>query len=153
MTPALQHLAQVNVGRIAAPLDSETMYGFTSRLDEINALADGWPGFVWRLQGEGDSATDLRPFEDDSILVNLSVWESVNALRDYVYRSDHVKVLRERRQYFLPMKEAFTALWWVPAGHLPGTDEAWQRLLHLREHGPTPHAFTFGQPFGPVTPG
>ncbi|GHF49818.1 heme-degrading monooxygenase HmoA [Deinococcus metalli] len=152
MLPAPWHLAQVNIGRIAAPLDSDTMHGFTSRLDEINALADGWPGFVWRLQGEEDSATDLRPFEDDTLLVNMSVWESLDALRDYVYRSDHVAVLRERRQYFLPMKEAFTALWWVPAGHLPTTDEAWQRLLHLREHGPTAHAFTFRQPFGPLTP-
>ncbi|THF84882.1 DUF3291 domain-containing protein [Deinococcus sp. KSM4-11] len=153
MTAAGMHLAQVNIGRLVAPLDSEQLHGFTSRLDEINALADGWPGFVWRLQGDGDSATDLRPFKDDTILVNMSVWGDVEALRDYVYRSDHLQLLRERRQYFQHMREAFTALWWVPAGHRPTTTEAWERLMHLRRHGPTTHAFTFGQTFGPVTPG
>lgn len=141
------HLAQVNIGRILAPLDSATMHGFTSRLDEINSLADGWPGFVWRLQGEGDSATDLRPFEDDTILVNMSVWEGLEALRDYVYRSDHLALLRARKQWFESMTEAFTALWWVPAGHIPTTAEAWERVMHLRAHGPTPRAFTFGRPF------
>ena len=143
------HLAQVNIGRIVAPLDSETMHGFASRLDEINALADGWPGFVWRLQGEGDSATDLRPFEDDTLLVNMSVWESFEALRDYVYRSDHLTLLRARKQWFEPLKEAFTALWWVPAGHIPTTAEAWARITHLRAHGPSELAFTFARPCAP----
>ncbi|WP_309571349.1 DUF3291 domain-containing protein [Deinococcus sp.] len=152
MTTAPMHLAQVNIGRLTAPLDTEQLYGFTSRLDEINALADGWPGFVWRLQGEGDDATDLRPFEDDTILVNMSVWEGLEGLHDYVYRSDHLQLLRERRQYFQHMQEAFTALWWVPTGHIPTTAEAWERLQHLRAHGPTAQAFTFGQAFDPVTP-
>lgn len=141
------HLAQVNIGRLTAPLGSAQLHGFTSRLDEINALADRTPGFVWRLQGDGDSATDLRPFEDDSILVNMSVWEGLEPLRDYVYRSDHLQLLRERRQYFQHMTEAFTALWWIPAGHIPTTTEAWERLVHLRAHGPTAQAFTFGKAF------
>lgn len=141
------HLAQVNIGRLTAPLDSAQLHGFTSRLDEINALADRTPGFVWRLQGDGDSATDLRPFEDDSILVNMSVWEGLEPLRDYVYRSTHLQLLRERKQYFQHMTEAFTALWWIPVGHIPTTTEAWERLTHLRAHGPTPQAFTFGRAF------
>ncbi len=125
------------------------MRGFASRLDEINALADGWPGFVWRLQGEEGNATDLRPFEDDSILVNMSLWQDLSALRDYVYRSAHLDLLRQRKQWFESMREVITALWWVPAGHVPDTREAWARLTHLRAHGPGPHAFSFARPYPP----
>ena len=144
------HLAQVNIARMLGPIDSTVMAGFVARLDDINALADGWPGFVWRLQGEGNNATDLRPFEDNMLIVNLSVWESLQALKDYVYKSDHVNIFRRRKEWFEPMKEMHMALWWVSQGHIPTVQEAKERLEHLRTHGPTLHAFTFAKPFEPI---
>ena len=144
------HLAQVNIGRLKAPIDTPETAGFADALDEVNALADGWPGFVWRLQTEEGNATALRPFgDDDSILVNLSVWTSIEALADYVYRSEHTAYLRRRREWFGRMDAPITTMWWVPAGHRPTVAEAVQRLAHLTAHGSTPHAFTFRQPFAP----
>ena len=143
----IMQLAQVNIARMLGPIDSEVMAGFVARLDDINALADGWPGFVWRLQGEGNNATDLRPFDDDRLIVNLSLWEGLQTLKDYVYKSDHVNVFRRRKEWFEAMKEMHMALWWVPVGHIPTVQEAKERLEHLRTHGPTPQAFTFAKPF------
>jgi hypothetical protein len=140
-------LAQVNIGRVRAPIDSPELAGFVSRLAAINALADSAPGFVWRLQTEDGDATAYRPYDDDRILVNLSVWESLETLSQFVYRSPHAEVMRQRREWFERMTEAFLALWWVPAGHRPTIAEAKERLAHLREHGATAHAFTFRQPF------
>jgi Domain of unknown function (DUF3291) len=140
-------LAQVNIGRILAPLDSPVMDGFVSQLDAINALADAAPGFVWRLQTEDGDATAIRPYDDDWILVNMSVWESPEALHAYVYRSGHADVLRRRREWFARMTDTYVALWWVPAGHRPSVAEAVERLEMLRTRGPTPDAFTFRQLF------
>ncbi len=138
------HIAQINIARMMAPLDSEVMAGFVNRLDEINAIADGAPGFVWRLQTDEGNATYLRPFDDDKIIVNMSVWESVEALKDYVYKSAHKELLRQRREWFEEhVTGAFMAMWWVPEGHIPGMDEAKKRLKHLEEHGPSQFAFTF----------
>jgi hypothetical protein len=130
-----------------APIDSPVMADFVAQLDAINALADRSPGFIWRLVGDGNDATSLRPFDDDFIIVNMSVWNSLDALEGYVYRSDHARVMRDRRRWFEKMGEAYTVLWWVPAGHRPSVAEARARLMHLREHGATPHAFTFKQPY------
>ena len=143
------HLAEVNVGRMKTPLDDPAMADFVARLDEINALADAHDGFVWRLQTPEGNATYLRPYDDDRILFNLSVWESVETLKEYVYRTAHNELLRDRRKWFEHMSEMYLAMWWVPAGHIPTVDEAKQRLEHLREHGPTPHAFNFKQVFEP----
>ncbi|GAA2085925.1 DUF3291 domain-containing protein [Kitasatospora saccharophila] len=139
------HLAQVNVGRTVAALDSPELAGFVGQLAEINALAERSPGFVWRMVDEaGADATGLRPDRDDDLLqVNCSVWESVEALRAYVYRSDHLRVLARRREWFHRPTEAHQAMWWVPAGHRPTLDEAMSRLATLRTHGPGPDAFTF----------
>jgi hypothetical protein len=114
----------------------------------VNAVADAAPGFVWRLQTEDGNATAIRAFEQDAegadggILINMSVWESVEALGAYVYGPAHIAVLRRRRQWFEPMKEAYTALWWIPRGHTPTVHEAEERVKHLRAHGPTAYAFT-----------
>jgi hypothetical protein len=137
------HLAQVNIARMKAPIDDPVMAGFVERLDEVNALADQSPGFVWRLQGGTGNATYLRPFDDDRIIVNMSVWESVDHLRAYVYRAGHREVLQRRQEWFEKMDRPFLAMWWVPAGHRPSIDEAKKRLLHLERMGPTPFAFTF----------
>ena len=143
------HLAQVNIAQMRAPLDTPPMAGFVARLAEINTLADGRPGFVWRFQSEAGDATYLRPYDDDRILFNLSVWETPAALKDFAYRGAHAEVFRQRAQWFEQMAEAWTALWWIPAGHTPTVDEAKQRLDHLRTHGATAHAFTFRELFPP----
>jgi heme-degrading monooxygenase HmoA len=137
------HIAQVNIARMKAPLESPEMAGFVARLEEINALADSSPGFVWRLQTPEGNATYLRPYDDDRILFNLSVWESVEALKHYAYRTAHAELLRDRRNWFEQFQGVFLAMWWVPAGHTPGIDEAKQRLAHLEVHGPSQYAFTF----------
>jgi len=136
-------LAQVNVARMRAPLDDPIMKGFVDRLAELNALADASEGFVWRLQTDGGDATYLRPFEHDQrLIINMSVWESVDALKRYVYRSDHASAFKLRHEWFEPIQN-FLALWWVPAGHRPSVDEGAQRLAHLAAHGPSQFAFTF----------
>lgn len=143
------HLAQLNIARAKAPLEDPLMAGFVGRLDEINALADASDGFVWRLQEDGGNATDVRPFEDERIIVNMSVWRDLDALRAYVYRSAHAELMRARRQWFEHMQEAYAVLWWVPAGHVPSVEEAKARLEALRANGPSPAAFTFQQTFPP----
>lgn len=148
-------VAQVNVGRLAAPLDSERLADFVANLDPVNAVADSAPGFVWRLQTEEGNATALRVFEreaegaDGGVLVNMSVWESVETLAAYVYGDAHRAVLRRRREWFELMREAYTTLWWIPRGHIPTPGEAEDRIRHLRAHGPTPHAFTLRLHFPP----
>jgi len=141
------HLAQLNIALLTEPLDSPRLAGFVAALDEINALADAAPGFVWRLQTEDGDATAIRVFDDDRLIVNMSLWASVEVLADYAYRSDHVRVLRRRKEWFESLEEAYQVLWWVPAGELPSVAEAERRLVHLREHGPSEHAFTFRTPF------
>jgi Domain of unknown function (DUF3291) len=136
-------LAQVNVARARFPVDSAQMADFMALLDPINALADGTEGFVWRLQTEAGDATALRPFDDDRIMINMSVWESFAALRSFVYLSRHLEVMRRRREWFERMAEAYLALWWIPAGQLPTIADARARLDILRERGPSPAAFTF----------
>jgi hypothetical protein len=140
-------LAQVNVARLVAPMDDPRTRGFAEALEPVNALAEASPGFVWRLQDEGGDATAIQVFDDPMIIVNLSVWESLESLGAFVYRSGHADYLRRRREWFHKMDEAYTTLWWVPAGHEPSPLEARERLEHLRAHGPTEQAFTFRVPF------
>ena len=143
------HLAQVNIARMAFSLDSAEMAEFVSLLAPINAEADASPGFIWRLQSEAGNATYLRPYDDERILFNMSVWSSLDALVEYVYRSGHVGVMRRRREWFARIETPSTALWWVPESHLPTVVEAKRRLEYLERHGPTPFAFTFRQQFPP----
>jgi heme-degrading monooxygenase HmoA len=141
------HLAQVNIALLRAPIDSPQLAEFVARLDAVNAVADGAPGFVWRLQTEDGDATSIRAFDDDRILVNMSVWESVEALAAFVYRSRHVEVMRRRREWFEPFDRSFLAMWWIPAWTIPTLDEARGRLELLDRDGPAAEAFTFKEPF------
>src|SRR6478735_1773538 len=131
-------LAQVNIMRLRAALDSPELAAFVAALDPVNAIAEGAPGFVWRLKAADGNSTSIRVFDDDSLLVNMSTWRSLEALNDYVYRSAHKDIMRRRREFALPIVEAYVALWWVPRGHQPTVAEAEERLRHLRAHGPTP---------------
>ena len=142
-------LAQLNIARLLAPIDSPVLADFVAQLDEINALAERTPGFVWRLQTEDGNATAIRPYEDPEIAINMSVWENAEALHAFVYRSDHMGVMRRRREWFEHAVEAYMVLWWIPAGHIPTVAEAIERLELLRAKGPSPEAFTFRQRFPP----
>jgi heme-degrading monooxygenase HmoA len=145
--PAIErHLAQLNVALAKGPMDGPVMADFQAALEPINALADAARGFVWRLQTEDGDATAIRPYEDERMMVNMSVWESIEALRAFVYTSAHTPVMRERRRWFEQV-ETYLVLWWVPAGHEPTIEEAKERLEHLKRHGPTPYAFTFRASF------
>jgi Domain of unknown function (DUF3291) len=150
---AVFHIAQVNIGRIRAPLEDPLMEGFRSQLDVINALADRTPGFVWRLQTDEGNAMAIRPFADEQMAINMSVWESLEVLQQFVYRSAHVGPLRDRKQWFEPIEGPILALWWIPAGHVPTVAEALERLQILKERGPSAEAFTFRTPFPPPDPG
>ena len=144
---AVHHLAQVNIATLLAPLDGSELAGFVAQLEPVNALADRSPGFVWRLQTEDGDATAIRPYEDDRVMVNLSVWASFEALRTFVYATRHLEVMRHRRQWFSRMADPYLALWWVPAGAIPTVAEAKERLELLARQGPTADAFTFRVPF------
>lgn len=137
------HLAQINIARMWAPIDDPVMADFVAQLPPINALAEESPGFFWRLQSENGDATSIKVYDDDMIIINLTVWASVDALREYVYRSAHRGVLRDRRRWFEKFDGPYYALWWVPAGHLPNPQEGKERLDYLRTNGDTPYAFSF----------
>jgi hypothetical protein len=140
------HLAQLNIATLRTPLESPEMADFVNNLARINQLAEASAGYVWRLETEEGDATALRPF-GEGILVNMSVWQDLGALRDFVFGSDHVQIMRRRREWFPRMAQAYVVFWWIPAGHRPSVEEARERLELLRAQGPTARAFTFRHPF------
>jgi hypothetical protein len=143
------HIAQLNIGTVIEEVDHPSMAGFTDRLDEINAQADAAEGFVWRLQTEEGNATSIHAFDDPRLLVNMSVWESIEALHAFTYRTDHRELLRGRTDWFVHHEGPYQVLWWIPAGHIPTVDEAKARLEKLAADGPTEEAFTFANRFDP----
>ncbi len=143
------HLVQYNIARLVAPLDDPRLSDFVANLDRINRLGDRSPGFVWRCQTDEGNSTSVRVRGDPLILINFSVWESVEALFEFTYHSEHVQMYRRRREWFEPHAEAPLVLWWIPAGHIPTVDEAEERLDYLRAHGPSPYAFTFKKRYPP----
>jgi hypothetical protein len=143
-------LAQINIGRIVAPMDSPVMAGFKNNLDKMNQLAEQSTGFIWRLKDDSNNATSLKFFDDDRLILNMSVWESIDALMNYCYKTEHVEFLKNRANWFEKMDEAHMALWYIQAGHIPTPAEAIERLSHLRTHGESEHAFTFRKKFTPA---
>jgi hypothetical protein len=141
------HLAELNVARAIAPLDSAELAEFVAALASINALADAAPGFVWRLTGADPNAAAASDAQDPQLLLNMSVWTSPEALFEYVYKSAHTAVMVKRRQWFEKPAAAHMVLWWVPAGHIPTLAEGLERLELLRREGPSASAFTFKQRF------
>jgi hypothetical protein len=149
MSETRWQLAQLNIGRMVAPTTAPEVAEFMAALDPINALAEAAPGFVWRLQTDAGNATDIHAFDDPLLLLNMSVWGSIEALRAFTYTTAHTDVLRRRREWFERLAEAHLVLWWIPAGQIPTVTEAIERLERLRREGPTPAAFTFRVPFAP----
>ncbi len=143
------HVAQVNIALPLEPLTSDRLAEFMQLLEPVNALVDAAPGFVWRLQTEDGDATAVRAFDDDRLIVNMSVWESLEDLAGFVFGGFHAEVMRRRREWFARMRDPYTAVWWVPAGTLPTVAQAEQRLASLRSAGPTPYAFTPQRSFPP----
>jgi hypothetical protein len=143
------HIAQMNVATALYPLEDPGMAEFVGQLDQINALAEASPGFVWRLKSEGGNATDIQMTSDPKFIINMSVWSSIEALFDFVYRTAHRGVMTQRRQWFQPPTGAYQVLWWVAAGTAPTAQEGLARLAQLDRHGPTAQAFTFKQKFPP----
>ena len=141
------HLAQVNIATGLGLPDDPVMEGFMTQIEALNALADSMPGFVWRLQTDDGDATAIQAFNNPRILFNLTIWESIEALENYVYKTDHASAVKDRLQWFERPTKAPFAMWWIPAGHIPTVEEAKERLETLWENGPTANAFTFRQRF------
>ena len=140
-------IAQINIAKAVDDMDNETMSGFVARLDEINSLADKADGFVWRLQTEDGDSTAIRVFDDPLLIINISVWESIEALKSFVYRTVHVELIQDREAWFSKMASAHQALWWIPKGHIPSIEEAKEKLDYFNKNGTTEKAFSFGKPF------
>lgn len=143
------HLAQLNIARFMKPAEHPDNADFVNNLDRVNAIAESQPGFVWRLIGDGNDALDIQAFDDPNIAVNMSVWENLESLADFVYRNEeHLKIMRRRREWFEKTK-IHLVLWWVKAGHVPSLDEAKDKLNTLIADGPSEQAFTFRSPYPP----
>jgi len=141
---ATHHLAQLNLGLLRAPLDSDEMAEFRRALDPINALAEATPGFVWRLKDDdgGSSSFVAVPGAEDPLWApNMSVWESREALKHFMYRSGHASYLRRRSEWFQRSDRLINVLWWIPVGDIPTLDDAVRRLRHLETHGPSQEGF------------
>ena len=141
------HLAQINIGKMVAPEGDPRVQPFFDALDRVNALAEASPGFVWRLTGDGNNATDIQATADPLLLINMSVWDDAESLFAFVYRSSHTEVMVRRREFFEKFDGSYQALWWVPAGSIPMINDGLSRLWHLDRFGPTACAFTFKSRF------
>ncbi|MEM7293920.1 MAG: DUF3291 domain-containing protein [Pseudomonadota bacterium] len=146
---ALYHLAQLNIARMKYTLDDPALKDFVDALDPVNASADAYPGFIWRLQTDDGDATDIRIYDDDHYLVNMSVWRDLDTLKSFVASQQHGNIMRRRSEWFEKMDVPFSVLWWVPEHHRPSVPEAQDKLDALREDGPTPAAFNFESVFPP----
>jgi len=143
------HLAQLNIARMIAPLHDPVMDGFRNNLDRINELAERSEGFAWRLKDYGNDATSIRVYDDDFMIVNMSVWSNLDSLFSFVYKSAHLEIFKRKNEWFEKMKAQHMVLWYVPEQYEPSVEEAIERLEHIRKHGETPSAFTFKKAFTP----
>jgi hypothetical protein len=140
-------LAQLNIAQTKYPLDDPKMKGFIDNLAPINALADASDGFIWRLAGENDNATDIQTFSDPNIIVNMSVWSSIEALKIFMFKTHHRDFLRRKKDWFNHIENANYVLWWLEDGTIPCVDDGIVRLEHLRSYGESPYAFSLKVPF------
>ncbi|WP_298546315.1 DUF3291 domain-containing protein [uncultured Aquimarina sp.] len=140
-------LAQVNIAEMLAPINDPIMADFVNNLDRINELAEQSDGFVWRLKGDEGNATAITVFDNLFLIINMSVWESMDALFNFTYKTDHVEILKRKKEWFHKMPRMHMAFWYVENGHEPSPEEAKERLYYLQEHGETPYAFSFKSKF------
>ena len=137
----IRHLAQFNIARARYPLDDPRMKEFVDNVDRVNGLANSIPGFVWRLADDSGHAMNLRVYDDPTILPNLTVWESVEALERFVWQTVHRQFYGRREQWFAPLDGAPLVMWWIATGYRPTLEEGVERLDHYRNIGPSEHAF------------
>lgn len=145
----MHHIAQLNIARAKAPLDDPLLADFVAQLDAVNAMAEESPGFVWRLKDDSGNATDIRAYDDPRLIVNMSVWQSIDALFDFTYKTAHTKVMSRRKEWFEPLPGPHLVLWWTAAGTVPTLADGQARLDYLDRHGPSAAAFTFKVRFPP----
>ncbi|WP_028021667.1 DUF3291 domain-containing protein [Enterovibrio calviensis] len=142
-------LAELNIAQAKTAMDDPVMKDFVDNLDPVNAMAEASPGFVWRLKDDSGNATDIQVFDDPNLLVNLSVWDSVESLKTFMFKTHHLNIMKRRSEWFEKPKTHTYVMWWVEDGHIPSLQEAVERLEYLREHGDSAHAFTFADIFSP----
>ncbi|MFT5132891.1 MAG: hypothetical protein ACI9SC_001359 [Gammaproteobacteria bacterium] len=143
------HLAQLNIAKMKGDMDNPVMKDFVDNLEGVNSLADNSPGFVWRLETEEDRATNLRVFDDNMLLVNMSVWESIDDLKIFVYESFHLEILKRKKEWFDKFDGVYQVMWWIRSGTIPEEEEAKARLSYLQKHGESELAFNFRKSFSP----
>lgn len=143
------HIAQLNISRLLASLDTPEMKEFVDFLEPVNKFAEESPGFVWRMKGENGEASSLlaSPFDDPMIVTNLTVWADIPSLQAFVYKSVHRYFLQNRRQWFARVATNQFVMWWVSPGVIPTLTDAKDRLQRLEAEGPSPEAFTLQQAF------
>ncbi|UPR34322.1 DUF3291 domain-containing protein [Vibrio cyclitrophicus] len=136
-------LAQLNIALAKYPLDAPEIKEFVDNLELVNGIAESSEGFVWRLKDESGDATNIQAFDDPNMIVNMSVWDSVDSLKNFMFRTHHRDFMRRKGDWFQRLPEDTYVLWWIEEDHIPTLEEAIERLEHLREIGDTPYAFTF----------
>jgi hypothetical protein len=141
------YLAQVNVATLKFPIDSPQLKDFADNLDPVNVIAESSEGFIWRLKDDTGNATEIQAFDDPNIIFNMSVWRSVEDLKNFMFRTHHLGFMKRKKEWFEPMTTDNYVLWWIKPDEIPTVEQGRERLLHLREHGDTPHAFTFKSNF------
>lgn len=147
----MYQLAQLNIAKALAPVESEMLQEFSNNLDPVNAIAEAAPGFVWRLKDESGNATEIQYFDDPLMLVNMSVWQSVEALKNFMFKTHHIDFMKRKKNWFATMDKANYVLWWIEQGHIPTVEEAVERLEYLRAHGDSANAFSFKNTYPAVS--
>ena len=143
----MYNLAQVNIAKMLAPIDDPIMADFVNNLERINAIADRSEGFVWRLADIENNALAIRAFEDDTLIINMSVWKDLESLFRFTYKTDHAEIFARRTEWFSRITDMHMVFWYIPVGHIPTPTEARQRLEYVNAHGESPYAFTFKKRF------
>lgn len=142
------YIAEINIAKMkGVDINDPIMKEFVDNLDVVNGIAEKSQGFVWRLKDESNNATSLNPYDDEQILINVSVWENIKSLETFMYKTFHSEFLKRRKEWFMQFGTAHTALWWIPVGHVPTLEEAVAKLDHLQKHGPSPDVFSLKHTF------
>lgn len=137
---------------VGVTIEDPVMQEFVDNLDRINTVAENSPGFVWRLKDESNNASSFNPYNDEQVIINLSVWTDIQALEQFTYKTVHTDFLKRRKEWFSKYGKAHFALWWIETGNYPSLEEAVERLAYLQAHGATERAFTFRKTFPAPNP-
>jgi len=143
-------IAEINVARMrGVNINDPIMKEFVDNLDKVNALAESSKGFIWRLKDESNNATNLNPFNDEQVIINISVWQSIETLENFIYKTFHTEFLKRRKEWFQSYGKAYTAMWWTPKGQYPAIQEAIEKLDYYQKNGPSELVFDFRNKYLP----